>query len=478
MVSKKFCLALLFGMFLVIGSYNILAATTLNSPTTGTNHSGTLSFNCTTALLANHNASLFYNSSGGVTGTFLSAVTNTSASQTEFYNGTVDISSLSATTTYNMSCYADNGTTQEWSVGATSIIIDNVAPNVSSIGSPVSGSGYSDSVEGLLLLNATINDNLNDFYNVTSVYFNVTTSAGVQNATVSASQIGSSWNATLDLTGFPDGEYNVIVYAIDSAGNINSSESVSVSFDNTNPVVSLTRSSYGSTSLTLAISIDDSTSTTCTSSRTGATISGTTLTENSLSCGNSYDYIVTCTDLAGNSGASSSTSFSTTGCSSGSTSTTTFSWKNTYVVNSEDFEAGYTKTLSLKERVKVRINNLNHYVGVKELDLTSATIEIASDPVTVKLDVGGETKVDVDSDGFWDIFVKLNSLVDEKADITVQSINEEIPEGESSTEVDGGKEITNGEVEEGKSKTWLWILITLVILIVIGSGIGMSKKKR
>ena len=105
------------------------AAATLNSPLANTNNSGTLTFNCTTALVRAFNASLIYDATGAAAGTVLTTITNTSTNQTEFANAAVDISGLTDGSTYNMSCYADNGTDQEYA-SATGITVDNTDPTV------------------------------------------------------------------------------------------------------------------------------------------------------------------------------------------------------------------------------------------------------------------------------------------------------------------------------------------------------------
>jgi len=139
---------------------------------------------------------------------------------------------------------------------------------------------------------------------------------------------------TINWTGLPNDEvYYFNVTVNDSATNEETSSVRTFYLDGTVPTsVTLTKSSSTKTSLTLTIATDDALSgiaSSCTSDRSGASISGTgtsqTLTETGLGCGTSYSYIVTCSDKAGNSKASSSTSFSTNACSSGGTPPT-YEW--------------------------------------------------------------------------------------------------------------------------------------------------------
>ncbi len=104
------------------------------------------------------------------------------------------------------------------------------------------------------------------------------------------------------------------------------------------------------------------------------------------------------------------TSTDSSSSSGGSIATTTI-WKNTHIVTAEQFEKGFTKRLSVKERFKFEVGGENHYVGVKELTKINATIEIASEPIEVTLGIGEDAKADVDDDGYYDVYVKLNNIL-------------------------------------------------------------------
>jgi len=395
-------------------------------------------------------------------------------------------------TTYNLS--GSSETLLTVTVNDTS-----TTPNVSTPVYPVSYGNYSDSIN--------INVSINDSYGlIDTVIFALTNSSATQNSsmnyTASQQDSGLYWNATFDTNGFADGIYNITVWANDTVvtagsltNNINNSEVVyTVTFDNTVPSsVTLTESNSTQTTLGIDISVSDATSgigSTCSVGEGTGTksVSGTgttqTLIVTGLSCGHFYSYIVTCSDRAGNSKASSSTTFSTSSCASTGVDGTTSSWTGTtYVVNDEQFEEGYTKEIAVKSRMKVKVGNTYHHIGVKALTATTATIEIASDPVDIILDIEEDAKVDVTDDGFYDIYVILNSIVNNKAGITVQKIHEEIPEGEGPVATTG--EVTDGEEEEEEEEaeetnlTWLWILIGILVLAAIAGGaIAVKKRKK
>ena len=105
--------------------------------------------------------------------------------------------------------------------------------------------------------------------------------------------------------------------------------------------------------------------------------------------------------------------------------------------------------------------------------------QLLKEPVGSVRNYEFKESVDVTGNGFYDIDVLLNSIVDGKGDLTIQSINEEIPEEENGETVTTTGEIETGESEEEPgepSLTWLWILIILVVVILIG--LGIRKKKQ
>lgn len=528
-MEKKLFLAL--GIFLavvIMSSSFVVAGAYLTSPTTGTNYTASFTFNCkhlnatgAGTIMNVTNATLWYyvNRTGGISGvlgnanTSVTTISNTTAAtysmNQTYWNTTVDASGLPSGF-YNFTCELRNATDSLNATSNTTIIVDTVNPNVSSVVYP-SGNGTYTGLDGVIFyINVTISDDMDSYINtsvydradangikynqsaITNVYFTLTNSAGiVLNATnaIRRSSTSSTWYGTINITNttanrYVAGRYNLTIYVNDTAGNTNNSEVLEFFIDSVAPTVTVARKDVGtsSTSIAMDVTITDYSSSTCTSSRGAASFTNqyTMLTETGLSCGTEYTYTITCTDAAGNAGASSATALSTLSCSSssgggGGGGGSAQTWTNTYSVTNEQFEAGYTKQLAKKQRMKVKVGDEDHYVGVKALTLTEATIEIASDPVTVKLEIGGEAKVDVMGDGFYDVLVKLNSIVNNKADVTVTSIHEEVPETE---EGEGeGTDVKGGEILED-SNFWIWVIVIVVVIIVIGAGVGIKKKRR
>jgi hypothetical protein len=108
--------------------------------------------------------------------------------------------------------------------------------------------------------------------------------------------------------------------------------------------------------------------------------------------------------------------------------------------------------------------------------------------VLITLNVGGEAKVDLSDDGFYDIQINLLGIASNKADVKVIKIHQEVPEGGESVSTTGevtpiGEEEEEeeeivGEEEEERNLTWLWIVIGALIIIVVFVIAGIRAKKK
>jgi parallel beta-helix repeat protein len=160
-------------------------------------------------------------------------------------------------------------------------------------------------------------------------------------------------------------------------------------------------------------------------------------------------------------------------------------WKNTFVINDEQFTEGVTKQLQKTHRMKIKVNNEFHHVGVVDLTETEATINISSETIQVKLNVGEDAKVDVTGDNFYDVYVILNNILISnetqdkvpKANITIKNIHEEIPK-ESDSPIETTGEVTGEEIiEESKNIIPIVIGAIVLILILILAGIVIYRKR-
>lgn len=256
-----------------------------------------------------------------------------------------------------------------------------------------------------------------------------------------------------------------------------------------------------------------------------------TATVSGLTCGTTYTYSVSCTDKAGNS-KTESNSFTTSACDSSGSSSDGGSdssdssdnvgdysgvfWIGNYILTDVQFDLGANKMLKERNRFEFKINGETHHVGIMELTSTEATINVSSDSQEATLDIGEERAFEVNSDGYYDVRVKLidinSSDADYTANITVQYMHEKVPESENTalTNTDSlasatgettadesadsnetglsgfGKtlsgmmsKVTGGvsvNLPEFMSNRWFWIGIGAAVLI-IGGGIYFVRKE-
>lgn len=231
--------------------------------------------------------------------------------------------------------------------------------------------------------------------------------------------------------------------------------------DTTNPTITF---SCSPTSVTTGETII------CSCSATDAIDSSPTVSYTinpSTSSTGTYTTTCTATDDAGNS-ASSSISYTCSGSGGGTTSFYT----KTIVRDDKEFSEIETITKELKkgERIRIRISDKEHYIGVAELTETTATIEIFSTSQKTVFNIGDENKFDVTEDNHYDIYVKLNSMANNKANLTIKSIYEEIPAEEEKEKEPEEKE----EIE--KAKLFLFVIALIIIILVIIIIIKYKKK--
>ncbi|MBS3094365.1 hypothetical protein J4474_01740 [Candidatus Pacearchaeota archaeon] len=175
----------------------------------------------------------------------------------------------------------------------------------------------------------------------------------------------------------------------------------------------------------------------------------------------------------------SSDSGSTTSPSGGGSSPSTTSvWANTYVLDSVDFSSmlTLTKDLGIKNRIKLKIGGETHYVGVLSVSESSALVEVSSSPINSTLQIGEEKKFDVDVNGVYDLIVKLNSIEGNKANLTINYIQESIPENKRMTD-NNALEQDYSPKSSIKSKSILFILLVIAVAVVLGITFLGRKKK-
>jgi|GEM_PF-5328340 len=134
-------------------------------------------------------------------------------------------------------------------------------------------------------------------------------------------------------------------------------------------------------------------------------------------------------------------------------------WRGTFAEDKVELSAlgSITKNFGVKYRVKFRVHNETHHVGILNLTEKSVIIEVASTSQKAELFVGDEERFELNGDEFYDIKVRLNKINQDRAEISVFYIQEEV---EKEKEIDFSDEET--------SSYEIAIVAGAIIVVVIG----------
>ena len=424
---------------------------------------GNFTFNWTAATGSNATA---YNISIWVDDVFWTTGDNDSLTGYTFNNWT--------DANYTFAVASWNSTDQGENSSNISMVIDRTSPAVeyTSVGINVDNSNVSQTW-------VSVNITASDIHNASAatISYSIYNSTGLWNQTNFTDAYATT---TINWTGLVDGVYVFNVTVNDTAGNENFTTTRTITLDTTDPVASL--------SCSPSSAVQGATVTcTCSGTDEGGSGINSSLTSavSTPSTADTGTYTVSScsvTDYAGNS-ASDSDTYSVTGVSSsgGSSTITTFWTEGTHIVTDEQFSDGFVKELSKKQRLRIKVGSNSHHVGIIELTTTSATINISSDSQQAIFQVGDEKKFDVSEDNYYDVLIKLNSIENNKANVTVLLINELVveesaveEEAENAVAVDDEQDII--EFKDGIN-LW-WVLIGVVIVGVLAAIVILAGKKK
>ena len=206
--------------------------------------------------------------------------------------------------------------------------------------------------------------------------------------------------------------------------------------------------------------------------------SSSSIFSTSFSAGN-YNWNINCSDSAGNPNFSETRNFTVTqytspsgggnhGGGGGGSKTLVQS------VGESQMLSGYTQSLSKGNKLTFRLqDNSSHSLTLMALDSSSINLTLASNPFNVTLTIGQELKINLSSSEYYDLYLRLNSITNNKANITIQSISESILVKTKIEPITGNltkyPSVESTEVEDNPNNyiTYSIIIIVLVIFILI-----------
>jgi len=397
------------------------ATVVLNSPADNSySNNPVVTFNCSASddtMLSN--ITLYGNWTG-----------NWEANETKDITGVLN--STTFTKTINEGAYIwnclvyNNESAFAWFASNYTFVIDSTSPQSLNITSPLNIS-YNASISSLNYTYTEINPDF-CWYSTDNGVTNLSIdSCGTSFSNVSSKEGSNTWT----------------FYMNDSAGNLNST-AITFVVDTIPPAIS-----FGCNKV--FVNIRGSLDCSCSATDAGSLNPTMSYTVNpSTGDIGTFTTLCTATDEVGNT-ATSQFSYNVYSTGSGLVS----HWKITYILTSEILARGYTLNIGVKERIKMQINNEEHYLDVVNLTGNSATINVSSTTQQITLNVGEEKKLEITEDNYYDLLVKLNSIANNKGNFTIQSIHEEIAPAETV------------QTSTKPGMTILWILIPLVLLALI-----------
>ncbi len=294
--------------------------------------------------------------------------------------------------------------------------------------------------------NFTCNSNSGENFALTNITFYLWNSTGLEyNETKNIS--GNSNSSLFNYNFSVEGNYSWNCLSFNNASNSSFYEfNYSIVYDRTNPIInSVSAGSITSSSAVVNMTANENVNYTL---NYGSSLSlGTFLINSSFSTGFSaslsslsastvYYYNITSCDRAGNCIENGTNVFTTSDAPVVQTSSGSGGGggaadiSKTYSINYEQGSKGYSKELSKNDKIKFIFFDKNaeeHSLIVNEIKANYVNLTIKSTPIYLILAEGQSAKISLTSSEYYDLFIKVDSIEDKKAKITIQLIHEEIP---------------------------------------------------
>jgi len=315
------------------------------------------------------------------------------------------------------------------------------------------------------------------FKTFSNVMFFITNHSSIYNETINISGFINSSIFYYNFTNEGDYEWGCLVYNNNSESSFSISN-YTINYDVTYPNITLINppnsvSYTGSQQIDFEFNVSEDSISNC-SLLLNEEVSLTAYSVNSsitqkfssiLSPGE-YNWKIKCTDSAGNEGESSDYSLTINSdaimISGGGTSEIA---EKTYTVNEEHALSGYNNQLKENDKIVFYLKNETHTIITKEVYSDYATFLI-NPAIEINVKVGEERLFNLTNDSIYDLYLKLNSITNNKANLTVRIIEEKIPEIEEEPEEENVQIVA---FEENPAEDNLNTLNTLAnIRLVIG----------
>jgi len=329
----------------------------------------------------------------------------------------------------------------------------------------------------------------NELVNVTFYLWN--SSSLVYNETKNISGLSNTTNFSFSFLN--EESYNWTCKGVNNATNSSSANNFTISYDITSPIVNLilplpTDEDSNSASKAFLFNVSENSS--CSLiinnvvNQTSTFIANTSSNFTQSFAPGSYSWSINCSDSAGNSNNTSQNSFTITTPCSGCDCTNScgggggggggggsFNRIVTQIsneihnVSSTELANGYHGELKASDKIKFLIFDEkyeSHEILIDSISPNSVELTIRSDPIKVILGIGQGKKINLTSENYYNLYIYLENITNGKANITIQSINEQM------TPINNiiNQTIVVESADNKASKDYLMLVIFISIIII------------
>ncbi len=165
-------------------------------------------------------------------------------------------------------------------------------------------------------------------------------------------------------------------------------------------------------------------------------------------------------------------------------------WDITIPLLDRELSSGVNQHLKENQRVVFSISSdtNTHILGVMYVGTAMATIYLASKPISLNISIGEESRFDLNEDCVYDVYIKLNDIINGGADVSLKSISEDYCKDDiytrsndiEPTKVNGEEKSKNSFITGaaiGSTVKRYWLPSSIFIVLVIGAWVVVRARK-
>lgn len=141
------------------------------------------------------------------------------------------------------------------------------------------------------------------------------------------------------------------------------------------------------------------------------------------------------------------------------------------ILTIQQTEQGVSRELKTNDKItfeiKTESGNEKHSVVLNNITDSRVNITISSNPINLILGVGQSVKLNLTSPEYYDLFVKLEGIRENRANLTIRSINEPIKIVVEEENNETPQKMPEDYGKEGNNGYWLYVIQFLIVFAII-----------